>query len=93
MSQTTDAAPQRLHIASFTVGLVIMLVGTLYPPIMANAAGHADHGLAIALFWAMSAGFIRGIGFIPRLAFWRVIFSGWACAVALACALAIKLVQ
>ena len=43
-----------------------MVGGTLYPPLMADAAGRADHGLAMALFWAMSAGFVRGVGFVPR---------------------------
>jgi predicted membrane protein len=70
---------------------LIMVVGTLYPPVMADAAGHADHRLAMALFWAMSAGFVRGVGFVPRLWVWRAIFSGWACAVALLLAAVLKL--
>jgi predicted membrane protein len=45
----------------------------------------------MALFWAMSAGFIRGVGFVPRARVWRWLFSGWACAAALALAAALKL--
>ena len=58
--------PQRLvsTMPSLAVGLLIMVGGTLYPPLMADAAGKADHNLAMALFWAMSAGFVRGVGFV-----------------------------
>lgn len=68
-------------------------VGTLSPPLMANAAGHADHGLAVASFWAMSTGFVRGVGFLPLAPLWRCLFSGWSCAVALALAALLKFLQ
>ena len=80
----------RVQWPSLTVALVIMVGGTLYPPLMADAAGRADHTLAMALFWAMSAGFVRGVGFVPRAAVWRWLFSGWACAAALAAAAVLK---
>ncbi|RVT52264.1 cyd operon YbgE family protein [Rubrivivax albus] len=84
----TDAAPPspRLHGPSLAAALALMLVGTLYPPLMTNAAGQADHGLAMALFWAMSAGFVRGVGFVPRQPLLRAAFSGWAVTAALALA-------
>jgi predicted membrane protein len=87
------ATPPRLHGPSLAVALLIMVAGTLYPPLMADAAGHADHRLAFALFWAMSAGFVRGVGFVPRRAIWRWLFSGWTCALALATAVALKLMR
>lgn len=68
----------RIHLRWFMVG------GTEYPLMMANALGWADRGLATLLFWAKSAGFVCGVGFIPRTRIWRGIFSGWACAAALA---------
>ena len=83
--------PSRIQWPSLTVALLIMVGGTLYPPLMADAAGKADHNLAMALFWAMSAGFVRGVGFVPRRRIWRVIFSGWACAGALLLASMLKL--
>jgi predicted membrane protein len=79
-----------VHGASLLAALAIMVGGTLYPPLMADAAGHADHGLATLLFWAMSAGFVHGVGFVPRAAAWRWLFSGWACTGALAAAAALK---
>ena len=83
--------PSRIQWPSLAVALLIMVGGTLYPPLMADAAGKADHNLAMALFWAMSAGFVRGVGFVPRRRIWRVIFSGWACAAALLLASMLKL--
>ncbi len=88
---TVVQPPSRVHLPSLMVGLATMLGGTLYPPLMVDAAGRADHTLAMALFWAMSAGFIRGVGFVPRARVWRWLFSGWACAAALALAAVLKL--
>jgi predicted membrane protein len=79
-------APTRLHWPSLAAGVVLMLAGTVYPLVFARADGRADHGLALLLFWAMSAGFVRGVGFIPRHWAWRLLFSGWACLAALAVA-------
>ena len=84
------AAP-RIQWPSLAAALVIMVAGTLYPPLMADAAGKADHNLAMALFWAMSAGFVRGVGFVPQRLVWRVLFSGWSCTAALALAVVLKL--
>ena len=84
-------APPRIQWPSLAVALLIMVGGTLYPPVMADAAGKADHNLAMALFWAMSAGFVRGVGFVPRLWVWRAMFSGWSCAAALLLAAVLKL--
>lgn len=79
-----------LHWPSLWVAVLIMTAGTLYPPLMADAAGKADHGLAMALFWSMSAGFIRGVGFVPRFWLWRWLFSGWSCALGLLAAVWLK---
>ena len=43
-------SPPRVHFPSLAVALTIMVGGTLYPPLMADAAGQADHNLAMALF-------------------------------------------
>ena len=70
-----------------------MVAGTLYPPLMTDSAGRADHGLAMLLFWAMSAGFVRGVGFVARAAIGRWLFSGTACAVALVLAGVVKVMR
>lgn len=82
----TSQSPARLHGPCLLTGIALMLAGTAYPLLFARAGGRADHGLALLLFWAMSAGFVRGVGFVPRQRAWRVLFSGWACLAALALA-------
>lgn len=75
-----------LHWPSLLVGLAIMIGGSIYPLMFArmqDGNARADHGLAMLLFWAMSAGIVRGVGFIPRARLWRWLFSGTACALAL----------
>ena len=91
MTAVVPAPPSRVHLPSLAVALIIMVGGTVYPPLMADGAGRADHALAMALFWAMSAGFIRGVGFVPRWRVWRWLFSGWSCAAALSLAVVLKL--
>lgn len=71
--------PAAIHLPSLLLALAIMVGGSVYPLLFARADGSADHGLALALFWAMSAGFVRGVGFVPRAWGWRLLFSGWSC--------------
>ena len=78
--------PSHIRVPSLAIAVAIMLACTLYPPMLTDAGGNVDHGLATALFVAMSAGFVRGVGFIPRRAVWRWMFSGWSCLAALALA-------
>jgi predicted membrane protein len=91
VTAVVPAPPSRVHLPSLAVALIIMVGGTVYPPLMADGAGRADHALAMALFWAMSAGFTRGVGFVPRWWVWRWLFSGWSCAAALSLAVVLKL--
>jgi predicted membrane protein len=79
-----------LHWPSLLVAIVLMLLGSIAPVYLADAQGRAHHGLALLAFWAMSAGFVRGVGFIPRAKLWRWLFSGWACAIALVLALLLR---
>lgn len=83
-------APARMHVPALLVALAIMVVGTVLPAVMTNAEGKADHGLATLLLWAMTAGFVRGVGFVPRHPVPRWLFSGWACTVALAAFAALR---
>lgn len=80
----------RMHLSSLLVALLIMLAGSLYPLLFANAKAQADHGLALALFVAMSVGFVHGVGFIPVNPVWRWLFSGWTCLLALLLAAILK---
>ncbi len=93
LADKVEPAARRTHFPSLAVALAIMFGGTLYPPLMTTPEGRASYALALLLFWAMSAGFVRGVGFVPRLAVWRWLFSGRACAAALALAGAVDLMH
>jgi predicted membrane protein len=79
-----------IHLPCLLTAIVIMLAGSIYPLLFAGADGKASHGLAMAMFWAMSAGFVRGVGFVPRARLWRLLFSGSACLVGLVLAGALR---
>jgi predicted membrane protein len=64
-----------MHLPSLFLAVLIMVVGTVYPPLMTNHLGQADHGIAFALLYAMAAGFVRGVGFVPVALVWRTMFS------------------
>ncbi len=83
-------AGRPLHWPSLLTALAIMVVGTVYPPLLTTPDGHADHRLAGLVFWAMAAGFVHGVGFAPRFWLWRWLLSGWSCGVALALAISLK---
>lgn len=79
-----------IHLPCLLAAIALMLAGSIYPLLFAGADGKADHGLAMALFWAMSAGFVRGVGFVPRARLWRLLFSGGACLAGLLLAAALR---
>ena len=79
-------AEASIHLPSLLLALVIMMSTTVYPYIFTRSDGRVDHALATALLWSMSAGLVRGVGFVPRAQWWRILFSGWSCFAGLAVA-------
>jgi predicted membrane protein len=75
-----DPLPSWLALA---VALAILLGLTAYPPLLVRPDGRVDHALLLALCWAMSAGFVRGVGFEPRQSALRLALSGRAVTAAL----------
>ena len=71
--------PASVHVPCLVLALAVMLGVTAYPLVLMRANGAANEPMAMALFWAMSAGFVRGVGFIPRARVWQLVFSGWSC--------------
>ncbi len=85
---TSEQAPlPGVAVLPLLVALLLMSTLTVLPGLLADANGHADHPAALLMFWSMSAGFVRGVGFIPRLPALRWLLSGPACALALGTAL------
>jgi predicted membrane protein len=91
MTQAPDssiAAPvTRIALLPLLAAIAIMLALSIRPDLLADAQGHADHGAAALACWGMAAGFVRGVGFVPRFWLWRGLFSSLACASGIALAL------
>lgn len=86
MATTNEAAaPASPGMAALplAVGLCLLVVMTILPGIATDAGGKADHTAAMLIFWSMSAGFVRGVGFIPQHAAPRLLLSTLACLLAL----------
>lgn len=79
-----DEASRGLHWPSLSVAIALMIGATAYPLAFARADGSASHSVAMLVLWSMSAGFVRGVGFVPLHRVPRLLLSGWACALALA---------
>lgn len=73
---------------ALVTGLALMLLMTALPGLATNRQAQADHPAALLIFWAMSAGLVRGVGFIPRHLLPRLLLSGLACILALLLAIA-----
>lgn len=69
---------------SLLIGICVTLLITVYPHAAARNDGSADMMAAAFLFWAMSVGFVRGVGFIPSNKILAAIFSLPAALLALA---------
>lgn len=91
-ASASKPAASPIHPLSLAVALVIMVAGSIYPFMFAGQDGGVDHGFVSAVFWAMSAGLVHGVGFKPRFVLWRWLFSGWACLAALLLAVGLRLV-
>ena len=69
----------RIRVLPLLLAIAVMLGITAWPGALAGPAGAADHPAAMALFWAMSAGFVAGVGFRPENLLIRLLFSPLAC--------------
>ncbi|MBU0602028.1 MAG: cyd operon YbgE family protein [Gammaproteobacteria bacterium] len=81
-----EPAASPIRLLPLLAAIAIMLGITAWPHALSGPSGSADHRAAMALFWAMSAGFVSGVGFRPRFALWRAGFSGLACFIGIALA-------
>ncbi|WP_227544660.1 cyd operon YbgE family protein [Sapientia aquatica] len=90
-AQSTSRGALGMQILCLLIALSIMVGGTAYPPLLMTTSGKVDHGLATLVFWSMSAGFVYGVGFVPKNIVARWLLSFWACLVGLLVAGLLKL--
>jgi len=57
---------------SLLVAFAISAGLLVWPRLVVTADGRVDHGWLILLMWGMAAGFVHGVGFIPRNRLLRV---------------------
>jgi len=81
------AGSTRIHAVPLAIAVAITGAMTVYPYIATSPDGRPDHLTAVLLLWSMSAGYVRGVGFMPRHVLSRALLSSIACLAALAAAL------
>jgi predicted membrane protein len=61
---------------SLASALALMILVTVLPRGLTTAEGSAiNHGVLSLIMWGMSAGFVHGVGFIPRNRVLRVLLG------------------
>lgn len=86
MSSQTDKPPAKISLPVLLIAIAITLAIVIYPHLLSDSQQRADHTAAMLMFWSMSAGYVRGVGFIPRHAIPRWLLGGPACLITLALA-------
>lgn len=66
-----------LRAVSFAIALSITFSVVTYPRLYASDMHDVAHGLMALLMLGMSACYVHGIGFVPRNAVLRWVFSPW----------------
>jgi predicted membrane protein len=83
VSSVSPPAPGTLAWLPLLVGLGLMFGLTIDPRVLIDAHGRADHWAAMLAGWAMAAGIVRGVGFVPQRRVPRLLLSAPACGLAL----------
>ncbi len=91
-AEHTAETPAQIALLPLLLAIAICVVISILPQLLVQH-GIANHGAASLLFWAMSAGFIRGVGFIPRQRILRALFSTYACLFGIIAAAALMLLH
>jgi cyd operon protein YbgE len=61
---------------SLVTAITLMLLVTLFPRALTTPDGSPiSHGVLTLIMWGMSAGFVHGVGFVPRNRVLRVLLG------------------
>ncbi len=74
--------PNPLWACLISIALAVTLSASIliFPRAVATSISGVNHGLLSLLLWGAAAGFVHGVGFVPRLPVWRILFHpllGW----------------
>lgn len=66
--------PATCRLLSLLLASPMALVLLIHPAAMLDEQGHYSHNLLMLVMWGVAAGFVHGVGFVPRAPAWRVLF-------------------
>jgi cyd operon protein YbgE len=72
--------PAWSRLASLLLASVLSVMVLAYPRAVAASLSEVNHALLSLVMWGIATGFIHGVGFVPRMIIWRIIFNpfiGW----------------
>lgn len=68
------------RLVSMVLAIALSALILIYPRAVATSISDINHSLLTLLMWGIAIGFIHGVGFVPHMAIWRIIFNlfiGW----------------
>ncbi len=69
------------RLLSLGLAFALASLGIDRAELLAQAVPGIRTGVLVVMMWGIATGFIHGVGFVPRLSVWRLIFHpllGWA---------------
>ncbi len=72
--------PLLLRLLSLAAAALLSGIVLFYPRLIAEQPHEISHTALGLLMWGIAAGFVHGVGFVPRAALWRLVFhpfTGW----------------
>ncbi len=68
------------RLVSLLLAIALSVLLLAYPRAVAASLSEVNHALLSLVMWGIAIGFIHGVGFVPRMIVWRIVFNpfiGW----------------
>ncbi len=68
------------RLVSLLLAISLSVLLLVYPRAVAVSLHAVNHGQLSLIMWGIAIGFIHGVGFVPRMTVWRIVFNpfiGW----------------
>jgi cyd operon protein YbgE len=75
ISRLTKYQSSTARLLSLLIALSVSVGILAWPTLMVSADGRVNHWWLTLLMWGMAAGYVHGVGFIPRNRVLRVLFG------------------